>query len=187
MGEIKRAARRNPSGFLIASKQQALPDTRIVPAAMSISSHVTASSSDWRRECSASRTGNADGVPTAAAMSFGICSGSSHCRMFVFNGGKVTLGAFIPFSPSRDTIKRKAFLSVFGEHRRAYALHTACQSVFASIGRPMTEEKREIYFFILHRDKKPGTVIPCRVFLLSRQTAAVLGRVFPIPRPAFPP
>ena len=121
MGEIKRAARRNPSGFLIASKQQALPDTRIVPAAMSISSHVTASSSDWRRECSASRTGNADGVPTAAAMSFGICSGSSHFRIFVFNGGKVAFGAFMQFSPSTDTAKRKAFLSVLGEHRIASA------------------------------------------------------------------
>ena len=150
MGEIKRAARRNPSGFLIASKQQALPDTRIVPAAMSISSHVTASSSDWRMECSASRTGNADGVPTAAAMSGWICSGYSHFRIFVFNGGKVTLGAFMPLSPSTDTTKRKAFLSVLGEHRSASELHTAFQSVFASIGRPMTEEKREIYFFVLH-------------------------------------
>ena len=70
---------------------------------------------------------------------------------FVFNGGKVTLGAFMPFSPNTDTTKRKAFLSVLGEHRSASELHTACQSVFASIGRPMTEEKREIYFFILHR------------------------------------
>ena len=98
---------------------------------------VTASSSDRRRECSASMTGNADGVPTAAAMIFGICSGSSHCRMFVFNGGKVTLGAFMPFSPNTDTTKRKAFLSVLGEHRSASSLHTACQ--------------REIYFFVLHR------------------------------------
>ena len=101
-------------------------------------------------ECSASRTGNADGVPTAAAMSGWICSGYSHCRMFVFNGGKVTLGAFMPLSPSTDTTKRKAFLSVLGEHRSASELHTAFQSVFASIGRPMTEEKREIYFFVLH-------------------------------------
>ena len=151
MGEINRAARRNPSGFLIASKQQALPDTRIVPAEMSISSHVTASSSDRRRECSASMTANADGVPTAAAMSGGICSGSSHFLIFVFNGGKVTLGAFMPFSPSTDTTKRKTFLSALGEHRSASALQTACQSVFASIGRPITEENREICFFILHR------------------------------------
>ena len=70
---------------------------------------------------------------------------------FVFNGGKVTLGAFITFSPNTDTINRKAFLSVLGEHRSASALHTACQLVFASIGRPITEENREIYFFILHR------------------------------------
>ena len=141
MGEIKRAARRNPSGFLIASKQQA----------KSISSNVTASSSDRRRECSTSMTGNADGVPTAAAMSGGICFGYSHFRIFVFNGVKVTLGAFITFSHNTDTIKRKAFLSVLGEHRSASALQTACQSVFASIGRPITEENREIYFFILHR------------------------------------
>lgn len=40
---------------------------------------------------------------------------------FVFNGGKVTLGAFMPFSPNTDTINRKAFLSVLGEHRSASA------------------------------------------------------------------
>lgn len=79
---------------------------------------------------------------TAAAMSGGICSGSSHCRWFVFNGGKVTLGAFMPFSPNTDTINRKAFLSVLGEHRSASALQTACQSVFTSSGRPMTEENQ---------------------------------------------
>ena len=95
-------------------------------------------------------TGNAYVVPTAAAMSGGICSGYSHFRIFVFNGGKVTLCAFMPFSPSKYTINRKAFLSVLGEHRSASALQTACQSVFASIGRPITEEKREIYFFVLH-------------------------------------
>lgn len=166
MGEIKRAARRNPSGFLIASIQQAKEQAK------SISSHVTASSSGRRRECRASMTGNAVGVPTAAAMSGGICSCSSHCRIFVFNGGKVTLGAFMPFSPNTDTINRKAFLSVLGEHRSASALHTSCQSVFSSSGRPMTDEKR---FFCIRRypsmvegeiaNKKPGTVIPCRVFL----------------------
>lgn len=129
MGEIKRAARRNPSGFLVLSSV----------------------SSDRLSECSASMTGNADGVPTAAAMSGWICSGSSHCRWFVFNGCKVAFGAFMSFSPSKYTINRKAFLSVLGELRSASALHTACQSVFASIGIPVTEENREIYFFVLHR------------------------------------